>query len=409
MQTEAINAPSPSGIHLLGKRESSDHNKERRPAAPALSTQKPLAQGSDILYPQELFRRALARERSLTLRFGHCFSLLEIELLNSEAPSRAAQLLSRHVSSRIRESDIAGWIDASCMGIILSDTSPANAWCLARAITEQMATHQVEVQCRVDACAPTPDADGSAGAPSLGDEPPSEVETLLFAGVPRWKRSMDVLLATLGLAALTPLLILIATGIEIVSPGPVLFKQKRIGHLGQPYTCWKFRSMLAHADEAQHIDHMRHLLHSNVPMTKLEDTNSDARLIPMGRFFRASGLDELPQLFNVLCGQMSLVGPRPCLPYEFCEFSQWQRDRCTTPPGLTGLWQVSGKNKTTFEQMMRFDVQYAKHRSLAMDLRLILSTPVVVLSQLGSCLGSKLQAQSETNQSNPQPDEGVLS
>jgi lipopolysaccharide/colanic/teichoic acid biosynthesis glycosyltransferase len=115
---------------------------------------------------------------------------------------------------------------------------------------------------------------------------------------------------------------------------------------------------------------------------RVMDARGDSRLIPGGRLIRASGLDELPQIINVLRGEMSLVGPRPCLPYEYDKYTSWQRDRFNAVPGLTGLWQVSGKNRTTFDEMIRLDIRYAQDKSLSLDLRIMLKTIPAMLSQL---------------------------
>ena len=347
---------------------------------------------NNALYSQEQFRRALARERSLVLRCGHHFCLLEFELKNGTVLSREAQVLGRHVARRIRETDLAGWLSDTCLAIILPVTLVANAWSLAASVIEVVDPHHVELRCRVSPYGTSGKDSSTSVLPAKPGGAAPQVDKVLFARVPWWKRALDVLIASVALILLAPVLAVIALGIEIVSPGPVLFRQQRIGHLGRPFTCWKFRSMRVGADQGEHRSHVCGLLHSQAPLTKLENTGRDDRLIPLGRCFRASGLDELPQLVSVLCGQMSLVGPRPCMPYEFLEFLPWQRDRCITPPGLTGLWQVSGKNRTTFEEMMRLDVRYARQRSLGRDLCLIVRTPAVVLSQLAGCLASHVRA-----------------
>jgi lipopolysaccharide/colanic/teichoic acid biosynthesis glycosyltransferase len=146
--------------------------------------------------------------------------------------------------------------------------------------------------------------------------------------------------------------------------------------------CFKFRTMLADADPATHEGHLQQLMNSNTPMMKM-DSRGDPRIIPFGLFLRASGLDELPQLINVLRGEMSLVGPRPCLPCEHDQYLPWQQERFETVPGLTGLWQVSGKNKTTFVEMIQFDIQYAKNKTLWWDLKIILLTgPALIIQML---------------------------
>src|SRR5439155_2739569 len=157
------------------------------------------------------------------------------------------------------------------------------------------------------------------------------------------------------------------------SPGPVLFRQRRVGYRGQEFTCLKFRTMKHKANTEFHEKHTRDLIHSQAPMVKL-DSRRDPRLIPFGAALRATGLDELPQLVNVLRGEMSIVGPRPCIPYEYELYEPWQRRRCEAVPGLTGLWQVSGKNRTTFNQMVWLDIEYSQRLSLWLDVTIILKT-----------------------------------
>jgi len=143
---------------------------------------------------------------------------------------------------------------------------------------------------------------------------------------------------------------------------------------------WKFRTMHTEADPCPHEEHLCHLINGNHVLTKLDD-NGDTRLIPGGRSFRKLGLDELPQLLNVLLGDMSLIGPRPCIPYEAKEFPVWQMKRCDTKPGLTGLWQVSGKNSTTHNEMMRLDIKYLRRKSLLFDLWILLKTMPAIITQ----------------------------
>jgi lipopolysaccharide/colanic/teichoic acid biosynthesis glycosyltransferase len=145
--------------------------------------------------------------------------------------------------------------------------------------------------------------------------------------------------------------------------------------------CYKFRTMAVDADGKSHQRHCENLIDSRAPMVKL-DASRDSRIIPGGWLLRASGMDELPQIINVLHGDMSLVGPRPCVPYEYEKFLPWQRERFNAIPGLTGLWQVSGKNRTTYEQMLRLDVHYAKNISWRQDLKIILLTAPTLAGQI---------------------------
>jgi lipopolysaccharide/colanic/teichoic acid biosynthesis glycosyltransferase len=139
--------------------------------------------------------------------------------------------------------------------------------------------------------------------------------------------------------------------------------------------------MHVNADTSVHKRYLRELMHNEKSMVKLDD-GKDKRIIPFGRILRASGIDELPQLLNVLLGDMSLVGPRPCIPYEASEFHPWQIRRFDTIPGLTGLWQVSGKNRTTFKEMIRLDIAYTKKRAFLLDMRIFLKTIPAIINQV---------------------------
>lgn len=200
------------------------------------------------------------------------------------------------------------------------------------------------------------------------------------AEVPRWKRCLDILCIMVFLPILVPLGLVIAAMIKWVSPGPVLFKQERVGHHGRRFMCLKFRTMKVNSDVKVHQGHLNNLIKSNGPMQKL-DVKGDPRLIPCGLMLRSLGIDELPQLLNVLRGEMSLVGPRPCIPYEFEQFPEDYKARCRTLPGLTGLWQVSGKNRLTFEEMMDLDLRYVRQQSLWMDMGILLRTTPAIFRQ----------------------------
>ena len=199
--------------------------------------------------------------------------------------------------------------------------------------------------------------------------------------VPKWKRFLDISLIVLAAPALLPLMIAVAILVRIVSEGPVLFRQERVGYLGQRFMCFKFRTMFVNADASIHQGHLYHLVDSDAPLVKM-DTKGDPRIITLGKLLRAAGLDELPQLVNVLRGEMSLVGPRPCLPYEYNKYQQWQKERFNTLPGLTGLWQVGGKNKTTFTEMICLDIRYARTKTVWLDLNILLKTFPAVMVQV---------------------------
>ena len=167
--------------------------------------------------------------------------------------------------------------------------------------------------------------------------------------------------------------------------------------------CFKFRTMFVNADTNIHRGHLDHLMDSDTPLVKM-DAKGDPRIIPFGRLLRATGLDELPQLINVLRGEMSLVGPRPCIPYEYDKYQRWQKERFNTLPGLTGLWQVGGKNKTTFTEMVCLDIRYARTRTWWLDLKILLKTfPAIMLQVLESPGSGEPKSFSHLNTA-PAPD-----
>jgi len=199
--------------------------------------------------------------------------------------------------------------------------------------------------------------------------------------VPSWKRVLDCTLVVVATPVWLPLGALITAWVKLVSPGPALFRQERIGHLGARFLCLKFRTMKVNADTTVHREHLNHLMTSNQPMKKL-DAKGDRRLIAGGLWLRTLGLDELPQIINVLRGEMSLVGPRPTTAYEYEMFQPRHRRRCETLPGLTGLWQVKGKNRTTFEKMMELDITYVETKTLSLDVKIIAATLPAILRQV---------------------------
>ena len=199
--------------------------------------------------------------------------------------------------------------------------------------------------------------------------------------IPRWKRLLDVTLILLSLPVWLTVIIVVSIWIKLVSPGPILFRQERIGYKGRRFTIFKFRTMVVNVETRSHERHLEQLINSDGPMTKL-DASNDPRIIFGGRILRAMGLDELPQIFNVLRKEMSLAGPRPCTVHEFQCYKPWQEERLDALPGLTGYWQVNGKNKTTFSEMIEMDIRYARNLSLGWDVAIILKTVPAILGQL---------------------------
>ena len=185
------------------------------------------------------------------------------------------------------------------------------------------------------------------------------------------------------------MLLLIAIAVRVDSSGPALYRQRRVGLRGSHFSVNKFRSMRVDADPGRHRDYVQQLIGCSQNSEAAQNGGLyklvvDDRITRVGRFLRRSSLDELPQLFNVVRGDMSLVGPRPVIPYEVERYPDWYHARFEVKPGLTGLWQVSGRNEHTYEEMVRFDVEYARRRSLRLDLAILARTLWVVLKRQGA-------------------------
>jgi exopolysaccharide production protein ExoY len=208
--------------------------------------------------------------------------------------------------------------------------------------------------------------------------------------VPKWKTTLDIALILLSMPFWLPVMLFLTLWVKLASPGPVFFRQERVGYRGKRFMILKFRTMKLNVETRTHESHLEQLINANVPMTKL-DAAGDPRIIRGGRLIRAMGLDELPQLFNVLRGEMSLVGPRPCTPHEFKSYKVWQRERINAAPGLTGFWQVNGKNRTTFAEMIKLDIFYTKNMSLWLDLKIIMKTIPALMQQVNDSRSARRQ------------------
>jgi len=204
------------------------------------------------------------------------------------------------------------------------------------------------------------------------------------------KRSLDLLVSAAGLALLSPLYLAIAAAIKLTSKGPVLFKQERVGQYGRLFTVLKFRSMYTQNDHSVHKDYVMKLIRNQAQPTNSEGAGvykltNDHRITPLGKILRRVSLDELPQIINVLMGDMSLVGPRPAIPYELAAYQTWHRRRILeAKPGITGLWQVTSRSTVKFDEMVRLDLRYATSWSLWLDLKILLKTPVAVIKGSGA-------------------------
>ena len=366
----------------------------------------PAHDSSSRLLSEQVFWTLLERERALVDRSERCYALLVFETPTGVDQATKRPKLIEAVCERVRTSDAVGWMGHGRLGALLAESDERQARSVAESIFASVGHAGDCPSCEIyvyparlprrpeqatsedwNATLPT----GGAGSIHVASLP--QAHALMASPIPRWKRVLDVSIACTALVLLAPLLLALAAYIRWVSPGPVLFAQQRIGWGCRPFTCLKFRTMHVNADTTVHEQHVSSLIaHAHTPMRKLE-SGTDHRLIPLARFVRATGLDELPQLINVLRGEMSVVGPRPCMAYEFESLAPWQRRRFDTLPGLTGLWQVNGKNRTSFLQMMRYDISYAAKLSIGRDGHIIWRTLPAMIGQVRS-LQTKTGSQS---------------
>ena len=355
------------------------------------------------LLPQPLFIRALRLERKRAERSRKPFVLMLLDLPAPLRNGKGGNLLNKTVPailSSIRETDIAGWHqEGSALGVIFAELGAANTKSTLAALNvrvtallqsvlraEELAQIRITFHCFPE--------DWGQDDPGLPVEKlyPDLVKRDESRKLPRAiKRAIDVLGSWMALLLLSPILLVIALAIKLSSSGPVLFRQKRIGQYGVPFTCLKFRSMLTGNDPRIHMDYVKRLIGGHV-RPGVSETNGkvykiteDPRLTNVGRFLRKTSLDELPQLLNVLRGDMSMVGPRPPIPYELEAYDIWHRRRLLdVQPGITGLWQVNGRSRVPFDDMVRLDLKYATTWSLWLDLKILLRTPQAVFSGDGA-------------------------
>ncbi len=357
------------------------------------------------LLPEAAFLHALCLERKRAERSRRLFVLLLLDPGESSLKSTAHTEMDGVVAAvcaSVRETDIAGWYkDRAILGVIFSELGSADRESILTALRAKV-TAALRARLRQEEldrvrlsfhCFPEDLEGHNTGFPPSAKLYPDLVQRDQTTRASRViKRVIDVLGSTLALAVLSPLFLMIAAAIRLSSPGPILFRQKRIGQHGVPFTLLKFRSMYCANDSQIHRDYIKRFISGDVNSDK-SGTNGkvvykivkDPRVTTVGRFLRKTSLDEVPQLLNVLKGDMSLVGPRPPIPYEVDSYDVWHRRRLLEmKPGLTGLWQVSGRSKLRFDDMVRLDLQYARAWSLWLDIKILVRTPRAVFSGDGA-------------------------
>jgi lipopolysaccharide/colanic/teichoic acid biosynthesis glycosyltransferase len=358
----------------------------RPPAPPALRRLKTLHSRADI-------DAILHRECARCERNGHEFSIVFIKAADSGAHRHLARI-GQLLCDRARLTDEIGWFDSDRLCIILPDTTGGGARDFARQFTNVAYMRALSPICSVltypsDWRQPTAGPDGSEsmiiGLPSeaaaLGQHlPPVEgISQLLIRPIPFWKRVTDICIAIAALIMLSPLMGLAALAIRLSDHGPIFFKQQRAGLGGRPFTIFKFRTMVVDAEKKKAA--LRRFSEQDGPAFKIKH---DPRITRIGRILRETSLDELPQLWNVLIGDMSLVGPRPLPIDESNSCDIWHRRRLDVTPGLTCIWQVMGRSTVSFADWVRMDRTYIGRQSLWQDIKLIVMTVPSVLMRRGA-------------------------
>lgn len=351
-----------------------------------------------VVHDSASFGTIIRREKLRADRDGNGFSLVVIDLAGCDLSGLGRRRFLFLIHSQLRTIDSVGWLDERHIAVVLPRTMRSGAEPIVERIIERIggSERRSSVQLFSYPCQETPIGGGQSaelsGARQAGTESAS-LPPMFCIAMPRWKRTLDLVGASLGLILLSPVFAIIAPYIRAVSPGPVFFRQLRVGYGGRLFTFIKFRTMHCGNNEELHKQHIVARLRRNEALGKLDDIG-DPRIIPGGRILRRACIDELPQLINVLRGEMSLVGPRPCVPYEAAELLQWHAQRFDVVPGLTGLWQVSGKNKLSLQEMIRLDISYAANMSPFLDLKILALTVPAIFRMFGESIGRKIRGRS---------------
>lgn len=348
-------------------------------SAKARISQRRVASNRFLLSERDL-RLEAARERVRADRSGLPLSILVIEMPADRSTARDLDFLSEILRRRLRITDRAGHLSDGRIAVLLPDTPKAGGWKVASDVCDNYAVGYERPDCEVYVY-PDESAQPNNGIPYRTSHPTDSgavpLEALFAEPTPAMKRAIDVLGACTGLLVAAPVMVLLALAIKLTSRGPVFYSQMREGHGGRRFRIYKLRSMRVGADVQ--IAALRAQSEQDGPAFKMRH---DPRTTRIGRFMRKTSLDELPQFWNVLMGDMSLVGPRPLDVAESLQCAPWQRRRLDVLPGLTCIWQVRGRSTVTFESWMRMDLEYLRSRSLAYDVRLLLSTlPSLVLQK----------------------------
>jgi lipopolysaccharide/colanic/teichoic acid biosynthesis glycosyltransferase len=361
--------------------------------------------GQEEILQEESFHTMLTLERRRAERSRKPFVLMLVDANALAEKKSANRLLSRVTSVLLkstRETDLVGWYEKGVvLGVIFTEICPEGKNPISEILHSKiMIALQGELSHKamsslvitVHQFPENPGRDGDKPVAntrfypdlSKGDAKNSVPQVV--------KRVIDVVGSAALLLILSPLVGLIAIAIRLTSKGPVIFQQERLGQFGSRFKCLKFRTMYTNNDPKVHQEYIRRFIagkrhneNGDSAASTVYKITNDSRVTPIGGFLRKTSLDELPQFWNVLLGEMSLVGPRPSLPYEFEIYDIWHRRRVLeVKPGVTGLWQVSGRSRTSFDDMVRLDLRYTQSWSIWLDVKILLATPRAVLSGDGA-------------------------
>ncbi len=346
------------------------------------------------------FKRMMAVERKRTERSREPFLLMLLAAGDRPGAPRNGKVLERVIAALLpatRETDVVGWyterttIGAMFTGLGAADKRTALGTILGKvttALREELPPEEFS-QISISFHFFPDDWDGHESG-DRGDPvlyPDRHAHASARRSMLRMKRLMDIAGSLFLLILCLPLLLVVAAAIKLTSRGPVFFRQQRVGQYGRQFTFLKFRSMYVNNDQTVHREYVKQLIAGNAERISIDGNSdgvyklaNDRRITPIGKFLRRTSLDELPQFLNVLGGDMSLVGPRPPIPYELAAYQIWHRRRLLqVKPGITGLWQVTGRSRVTFDDMVRLDLHYATTWSPWLDLKILMRTPAAVI------------------------------
>jgi lipopolysaccharide/colanic/teichoic acid biosynthesis glycosyltransferase len=355
-----------------------------------------------VCYVEEFFLEFLVFERRRSERSGRPFLVMTLDftgIRDLESRRESVTWTMKTLSVLTRDTDIKGWYkDSAVLGVIFTEMNSLETETLQKKIYTSLHASLTDEQLNVIRISfhRFPDE----GKPN---KPGNPVDFTFYPDYPKqertrknalkMKRIIDVIGSIAGIVIFSPFFILIPIFIKLTSRGPIFFRQERVGQYEKNFMFLKFRSMYSGNNEDVHKEFVHNLILKKTPCDagdngsgqKVFKITNDRRVTPIGKILRKTSMDELPQFFNVLRGEMSLAGPRPPIPYELQKYDSWHRRRVLEiKPGITGLWQVMGRSSTTFDEMVRLDLQYATNWSLWLDIKILLKTPWAIVAGKGA-------------------------